>query len=74
MSTDRELEKLRVLLTHWVRHNEEHAREFEEWVERARQRGATEVLPHLQGAVESMQKVNDHLLAALQRLGGSMEV
>jgi hypothetical protein len=69
MSADRELEKLRVLLTHWARHNEEHAREFEEWAARAEKIGAAEVLPPLRAAVEGMRKVNDHLEAALKRLG-----
>ena len=30
-----EIDKLRVLLPHWIEHNEEHATEFREWAERA---------------------------------------
>jgi hypothetical protein len=30
-----DLEKLRVLLPHWIEHNAEHAAEFRQWAERA---------------------------------------
>ena len=31
----RELEKLQVLLPHWIQHNEEHAEESRKWAKRA---------------------------------------
>ena len=34
-----EIEKLRVLVPHWIEHNAEHAHEFRIWAERAKKAG-----------------------------------
>jgi len=34
-----DLDKLRVLLPHWIEHNEEHAASFESWAAKARVAG-----------------------------------
>lgn len=62
-----ELDKLRVLIPHWVDHNEEHAREFRQWAEQA---GAVEADILL--AAERMRHVNEPLLLALEKLGGPL--
>lgn len=47
-----DIEKLRVLLPHWIEHNAEHADEFLTWAERARKSsedylgGAADALAH----------------------------
>ena len=33
------MERFKVLLAHWIEHNEEHAKEFMEWAERAKEEG-----------------------------------
>lgn len=58
-------EKLRVLLSHWIDHNEEHAGEFRQWAEKA---GAA--APDVLAAAERMAPVNEALAAALAKLGG----
>jgi hypothetical protein len=62
-----EIEKLRVLIPHWVEHNNEHAQEFRDWAEQAGET-AQEILD----AAEAMSRVNTHLLSALEKLGGSI--
>lgn len=57
--------KLRVLIDHWVEHNMEHAREFTTWAKKAEQ---PEVRQRIEEAARQMDKANDHLLAALERL------
>lgn len=57
------MEKLRVLIPHWIEHNDEHADEFRRWAERAGAAGAD-----LIAAAEAMKAVNDHLRAALRKL------
>jgi hypothetical protein len=62
-----ELDKLRVLIPHWIEHNEEHAREFRQWAEQA---GVVEADILL--AAERMRHVNEPLNEALEKLGGPL--
>jgi len=57
--------KLKVLIDHWVEHNRGHAREFMEWAPKTKQ---GEVRRHIEEAARQMEKANDHLMAALERL------
>jgi hypothetical protein len=61
-------EKLRILLGHWIEHNEEHADEFRRWADKA---GAA--APDVLAAAERMGQVNQALAEALEKLGGAME-
>jgi hypothetical protein len=62
-----ERQKLRVLIPHWVEHNQEHAQEFLRFLEVA---GDAE--DDLRKAVEQMELVNQALTAALEKLGGEL--
>jgi hypothetical protein len=68
MATDEE--KLRVLLPHWMEHNDEHAAEFRAWAEKARTAGREEVAEEIETAAKELGWVNDALKAALGALGG----
>lgn len=61
-----ETEKLRILIPHWLEHNEEHAEEFRRWAEKA---GAASV--DILAAVDALHQVNHALAAALEKLGGA---
>jgi hypothetical protein len=63
-----EVDKLRVLLPHWIAHNGEHAEEFREWAGRA---GAA--AGHILAAAELVEEANAHLEQALDSLGGPMD-
>jgi hypothetical protein len=65
MGTVTDLEKLRVLLPHWVEHNAEHAAEFRQWAERAGEAGED-----IRAAAEALEQANRVLIAAQQKLGG----
>ena len=67
-----EIEKLRVLLPHWMEHNEEHAAEFERWAETAAQAGHEDAANLIRLAAEQMAEANTTLQAALERLGGTV--
>jgi hypothetical protein len=62
-----DLEKLRVLLPHWCEHNTEHAAEFRAWAEKAGLARA-EILE----AAEHLERANEALTAALEKLGGPL--
>jgi hypothetical protein len=63
-----DLDKLRVLLQHWMEHNEEHAVEFLRWSEKA---GPAEAA--VRHAAEKIKAVNLELSSALELLGGPAE-
>jgi hypothetical protein len=62
-----EVEKLRVLIPHWIEHNQEHAAEFRRWVEQA-----GEAAPEILSAADEMIQANASLAAALEKLGGAL--
>jgi len=63
-----EIEKLRVLLPHWIEHNGEHAQEFRDYAERSGQ-----VKARLLAAAQLLEEANVRLSDALDELGGPLE-
>jgi len=63
-----DLTKLRILLPHWIEHNEEHADSFQRWVARARELGQDKAAQWIEEAVERMAASNQALTAALEAL------
>jgi hypothetical protein len=63
-----DIEKLNILLPHWIEHNAEHAAEFRTWAERAGAAGA-----QIQAAAHHLEAANKALQEALERLGGPLE-
>ena len=62
-----EIDKLRVLLPHWIEHNGEHAGEFREWAKRAGlARNA------LLDAARLVEEANAQLQEALEQLDGPL--
>ena len=69
-----DLEKLRVRLTYWIKHNLEHAREFRDWAVRAEASGFVEVASKLEGAARETENLNQHLESALDLVSNSGEL
>lgn len=59
-----EKEKLKILLTHWVKHNSEHTQGFSIWAEKAKGSGYLAVHDEIAQAVQQMDKANEFLLKA----------
>ncbi len=68
--SDNDLAKLRLLLPHWMEHNEEHATSFREWAARARGHGQDAVAEAIAEAARQMEAVNAALERALHALEG----
>lgn len=66
----KEVEKLRVLLPHWIEHNSGHEAECLKWVDIANKEGQESVAKHIAAAVEMMKEVNTLLEKALHEAGG----
>ena len=69
-----EIEKLRVLLPHWIEHNQEHALEFGRWADTAEEAGHQAAAELIRQAVRSVQQANDDLDKALEGLGGPVSL
>ena len=66
-----DMEKLEIVLKHWIEHNEEHREEFQKWAERAKAAGSIAVYEDISSAVERMGKANEYLQRALEELSKS---
>jgi nickel/cobalt exporter len=63
-----EKEKLSIVLGHWIEHNQSHIGEYQKWVERAGALGLDLVKAEIEGAIEELSRVNQHLERALRVL------
>jgi uncharacterized DUF497 family protein len=66
--TMNEAEKLRVLIPHWIEHNQEHAEEYRRWAEKAGEASAD-----IFKAAQALVQINAELEAALEKLGGALD-
>ena len=64
------VEKLRVLIQHWIDHNKGHAEEFAKWQSTMKDEGKEVIATNIADAIHGMEKVNDHLNKALLEAGG----
>ena len=63
-----DMEKLQILISHWIEHNEEHAGEFRKWAEKARSAGNTAVHDDILNAIQRLNEANEHLRKAMAKL------
>ncbi|MEG0451310.1 MAG: hypothetical protein RR595_15760, partial [Lysinibacillus sp.] len=59
---------LKILLVHWVNHNESHEEGFKEWVSKAKDMKKEETAKYIEQAIEYMQKSNEMLLEAKKHM------
>ncbi len=71
MSDKSTVEKVRVLLPHWIEHNHSHKAEFVKWAAAAREDGLEEVAGLIDQAVAAMDAGNAALGRALEKVGGA---
>ncbi|PLX48918.1 MAG: hypothetical protein C0613_09330 [Desulfobulbaceae bacterium] len=72
MSEKTNLEKLRILLPHWIEHSQSHQDEFRKWVEVARTEGQAEAAARIDRALALMADTDQALEEALELLGGKL--
>ena len=71
MSDKGTVDKLRVLLPHWVEHNRSHKAEFVKWAAAARAEGLEDVASLIEKAVEGLDGADEALSQALAKVGGA---
>ncbi len=67
-----DIEKLRVMLPHWIEHNLGHAAEFSQWADKLAP-DTSEVAALLHKAVSSLREAQAALEEALAKAGGAFE-
>jgi hypothetical protein len=67
-----ELEKLRVLIPHWLEHSHSHQHEFEKWLEVVKDAGQGEAAEAIEKALQQMAGADKYLREALDALGGEV--
>jgi len=73
MSEKNTIQKLRVLLPHWIEHNNNHIAEFKKWENQARAESGKEVSLLLEKAISDMEEAGKSLSEALEKVGGPLE-
>ncbi len=71
-----DIDKLRVLLPHWVIHNKEHGSEFATWAEKVRtsdHQAADDIAAQLSRAVSACHEVTEALERAMELAGGPLD-
>ena len=64
-------EKLMKLLSHWIKHNEDHALNYRNWAEKAKANDRAEAAELLEEAAEMSLTINKKFEAALAMLDGN---
>ena len=65
-----DIEKLQMLITHWLEHNESHGEEYAKWAAVARQAGHPTTAEHIEQAVDLLAKADKAFEKALESVGG----
>jgi hypothetical protein len=65
-----DIEKLQVLLPHWLEHNKSHGVEFSHWAEIVGKTGDTETAELIRQAADYLEKADQVLSQALESIGG----
>ena len=58
-------EKIEKMLSHWIKHNEDHASNYRNWAEKAKANGKADVGVLLEEAADMSLAINDKFEAAL---------
>jgi hypothetical protein len=61
-------EKLRKLLSHWIKHNQDHALNYRNWAEKAKTNGKGQAAGLLEEAADMSLTINEKFEAALAEL------
>ena len=64
------LQKVRVVLPHWIEHNQGHMEESRKWVEALRSEGNEPVAALVEEAVAAMARAGHLLVHAMETAGG----
>jgi hypothetical protein len=64
----KEIETLRILLAHWIEHNNSHEEGFREWVVKAKDLGKGDVSTFIEKAADALAAASEALLEAKKHM------
>jgi len=64
----RDVEKLKMLLPHWIRHNEEHKNEYKKWLERVKGNVSENIIESFEKVIELSEQSNKYLKSILDKM------
>jgi hypothetical protein len=73
MSQKTDLEKMKIILAHWLEHSSSHQKEYLKWIPVALENNQKEVAELIEKAVNEFKAADTSLHKALEKLGGSMK-
>jgi len=73
MTEKSDIEKLRILVAHWIDHNHSHEAEMTKWLTVAKDAGQGNTVACLEEAIAGMKQTDGALDRALETLGGPLE-
>ena len=65
---DKEMKKLSVLLDHWIKHNNDHVKEYHKWAEKAEKEGLSAVGKNLRSAADLILQSSERFSAAKESM------
>ena len=68
-----EIEKLQVLITHWLEHNASHGQEYAKWAAAARKAGHPSAAEYIEQAVDLLAEADRSFEKALASVGGALK-
>ena len=72
MAVTSEIDKLRILLPHWISHSDNHKSEFVKWAATARNEGLEDVAVLIEQAIDKINETETTLTHALEKIGGPL--
>lgn len=63
-----DIEKLKILMPHWINHNKDHIRDNEKWLKKTINLGLKDVGHELKEAIETLKKASRHIGLAYEKL------
>jgi len=63
-----EMQKLSIVIDHWIEHNQSHMGEYQKWAERAGELGLGQVKAEIEEAIRMLTQSNRHLEKAKQAI------
>lgn len=73
MGQKTEMDKLRILLPHWIEHSHSHRAEFTKWKDIALGEGEAEAADLMAQAMERMEEAERLLAQVLDKIGGPLK-
>jgi hypothetical protein len=64
-----EMQKLSIVIEHWIEHNQSHMGEYRRWAERGGELGLEQVKAEIEEAIRMLTQSNRHLEKAKQAIG-----